>query len=201
MVILDMNVFLVMEDAEGRSDDFWPWTLSRCFYFEDLSGTKACGGRVFSLDASSGLFWPRAGAFGASAILPPCAQLLWCELYAMRDIQRETKKSPNEQTRSELAKIRSKPCWARMDLIVFDLGFSSGELFDRNRCEPQKHVELPPLRLKKVPCSYGVSALGKFALFRYMSEFRLRVSSFSVEETRSRITSAYRAPLKVPCSY
>jgi len=26
------------------------------------------------------VFWPRAGAFGASAILPPCAQLLWCEL-------------------------------------------------------------------------------------------------------------------------
>jgi len=30
------------------------------------------------------VFWPRAGALGASAILPPCAQLLWCELYVMK---------------------------------------------------------------------------------------------------------------------
>jgi len=29
--------------------------------------------------------WPRAGGFGARAILPPCTQLLWCELYAMKD--------------------------------------------------------------------------------------------------------------------
>jgi len=33
-------------------------------------------------------FWPRAGAFGAGAILPPCAQLLWCELYVMKDLQK-----------------------------------------------------------------------------------------------------------------
>ena len=29
--------------------------------------------------------WPRAGACSARAILPPCAQLLWCELYAIKD--------------------------------------------------------------------------------------------------------------------
>jgi len=27
------------------------------------------------------VFWPRAGAVGAGAILDLCAQLLWCELY------------------------------------------------------------------------------------------------------------------------
>jgi len=30
------------------------------------------------------VFWPRAGAFGAEAILE-CAQLVWCALYAMKD--------------------------------------------------------------------------------------------------------------------
>ena len=29
----------------------------------------------------------------------------------------------------------------------------------------------------KVPCSYSITAMGKFALLRYLSEFRLRVSS------------------------
>jgi len=36
----------------------------------------------------------------------------------------------------------------------------------------------------------------KFALLRYLSEFRLRVSSFWLEESRSRFTQACRAPLK-----
>jgi len=27
------------------------------------------------------VFWPRADAFGAGAILELCAQLVWCELY------------------------------------------------------------------------------------------------------------------------
>ena len=31
------------------------------------------------------VFRPRAGAFGASAILPLCAQLLWCEWFDMKD--------------------------------------------------------------------------------------------------------------------
>ena len=31
------------------------------------------------------VFWPLAGAWGAGEILPPCAQLLWCELYVMKD--------------------------------------------------------------------------------------------------------------------
>jgi len=43
---------------------------------------------TFSLDASSGL-WPRAGAFGARAVLPPCAHLLWCELCAMKGVHQK----------------------------------------------------------------------------------------------------------------
>jgi len=31
------------------------------------------------------VFWPRAGAFGAGAILELSAQLLWCELHDMKD--------------------------------------------------------------------------------------------------------------------
>ena len=30
----------------------------------------------------------------------------------------------------------------------------------------------------KVPCSFQLTAMGKFALLRYLSEFRLRISSF-----------------------
>ena len=37
------------------------------------------------------VFWPRAGAFGAWPILELCPQLLWCELYDMRDIPKQTK--------------------------------------------------------------------------------------------------------------
>jgi len=39
------------------------------------------------------VFWPRAGAVGARAVLSPCAQLLLCELYVMKDLQQ--KKIPN----------------------------------------------------------------------------------------------------------
>jgi len=44
-------------------------------------------------------FWPRAGAFGARAVLPPYAQLVWCELYAMKDLQKgKIKKGGGVQT-------------------------------------------------------------------------------------------------------
>jgi len=37
------------------------------------------------------VFWPLAGAWGAGELLPRCAQLLWCELHGMKDLQkRET---------------------------------------------------------------------------------------------------------------
>jgi len=40
------------------------------------------------------VFWPRAGAFGgASAIRPPCAQILWCELYVMKEGYTDTKEN------------------------------------------------------------------------------------------------------------
>jgi len=38
-----------------------------------------------SLSMQPLVFWPRAGAFGAGAILELCAQLVWCELYDMKD--------------------------------------------------------------------------------------------------------------------
>jgi len=34
------------------------------------------------------VFWPHAGAWGAGVILPPCPQLLWCELYVMKSKQK-----------------------------------------------------------------------------------------------------------------
>jgi len=35
------------------------------------------------------VFWQLAGAWGAGEVLPRCAQLLWCELYVRKDLQRE----------------------------------------------------------------------------------------------------------------
>jgi len=43
------------------------------------------------------VFWPPAGAWGAGVILPPCAQLLWCQLYVMKSIKKKkvnTKQAP-----------------------------------------------------------------------------------------------------------
>jgi len=49
------------------------------------------------------VFWPRAGAFGASAMLPPCTQLLWCELYDMKGkkIKINTHTQMSERRREE----------------------------------------------------------------------------------------------------
>jgi len=41
------------------------------------------------------VFWPHAGAWGAGVILPPCAQLLWHELYVMKSLQNNQKKIDN----------------------------------------------------------------------------------------------------------
>jgi len=41
------------------------------------------------------VFWPLAGACGAGKVLPPCAQLLWCELYGMKDLQKGKKRVVN----------------------------------------------------------------------------------------------------------
>jgi len=38
------------------------------------------------------VFWPRTGAFGAGAILELCAQLVWCELYVMKKLQKQKQK-------------------------------------------------------------------------------------------------------------
>jgi len=70
------------------------------FLFEDLSGRKN-----LSIPGAAGsspsipllVFWPRAGPFGTSAIRSPCAQLLWCELYDMKESQ--TYKNKNKSFR------------------------------------------------------------------------------------------------------
>jgi len=36
----------------------------------------------------------KKGAWGAGVILPPCAQLLWCELYIIKDAKKKKKKKP-----------------------------------------------------------------------------------------------------------
>jgi len=46
------------------------------------------GGRVLSLDATSGLL-ATAGAIGAGTVLVLSAQLLWCKLHDMKDSQNE----------------------------------------------------------------------------------------------------------------
>jgi len=37
------------------------------------------------------VFWPHAGAWGAGVILPPCARILWCELYVMKSTKKKKK--------------------------------------------------------------------------------------------------------------
>ena len=41
--------------------------------------------------------------------------------------------------------------------------------------------------------SYESNTIGKYVLFRYLSEFRLGVLSFWVQKNQSRITEAHRA--------
>ena len=35
------------------------------------------------------VFWPHAGAWGAGVIFPPCAQLLWCRVVCMKNLQKK----------------------------------------------------------------------------------------------------------------
>jgi len=44
------------------------------------------------------VFWPHAGAWGAGVILPPCAQLLWFELYVMKSTQKKKKKKKSDDS-------------------------------------------------------------------------------------------------------
>jgi len=56
---------------------------ARRAFAEDLSGRRTSRYRRRPDFSSSSMpllvFWPHAGAWGAGVILPPCAQLLWCE--------------------------------------------------------------------------------------------------------------------------
>jgi len=76
--------FLMKEILVGRFDDFLTTNFLTIFLFEDISGRRTSRYRRrlgFSSPSMPLLvFWPHAGAWGAGVILPPCAQLLWCEL-------------------------------------------------------------------------------------------------------------------------
>ena len=90
--------FLMKEILARHSDNFFGTTnFLTIFLFEDLSGRRTSQYRRrpgFSSPSMPLLvFWPHAGARGAGVILPPCAQLLWCELYVMKSIPRKGKKS------------------------------------------------------------------------------------------------------------
>ena len=85
------------EILAGRSDDFLGTTnFLTIFLFEDLSGRRTSRYRRrpgFSSPSMPLLvFWPHAGAWGAGIILPPCAQLLWHELYVMKNKIKKKKK-------------------------------------------------------------------------------------------------------------
>ena len=76
----------------GNNEDYddYDYDKGRYLFFDFLPEEKnlsisAAAGSSTSMQPS--IFWPRAGAFGAGAILPPCAQLLWCELHVMKGLQ------------------------------------------------------------------------------------------------------------------
>jgi len=56
----------------------------RTLFFQTRNG----GGRVFSFVATSSLLATR-WRLGAGAVFLFCAQLLWCLLYDMKDIQKQ----------------------------------------------------------------------------------------------------------------
>ena len=74
------------------------------------------------------VFWPLAGAWGAGEILPPCAQLLWCELYVMKDphkkITQKAKKwlstsgEPEETVLTSLPRFTCKACRSLLSVCV-----------------------------------------------------------------------------------
>jgi len=91
-------------DFAGRFDDFLTTNFLTIFLFEDLSGRRTSRYRRrpgFSSPSMPLLvFWPHAGAWGAGVILPPCAQLLWCELYVMKDTKKKEKKRTDSSRQS-----------------------------------------------------------------------------------------------------
>jgi len=53
---------------------------------------------------------PLAGAWGAGEILPPCAQLLWCELYVMKDSHTKKKKVARTAETQRVCRGRVERC-------------------------------------------------------------------------------------------
>jgi len=104
--------------TRGLTPGFNPKTnFLTIFLFEDLSGRRTSRYRRRPGFSSPSLpllvFWPHAGAWGAGVILPPCAQLLWCELYVMKDTktkqnkQQKQKNEPEEMGNSSAAAAAS----------------------------------------------------------------------------------------------
>jgi len=88
--------FLMKEILAGRFDDFLMTNFLTIFLFEDLSGRRTSRYRRRPGLSSPWMpllvFWPHAGAWGAGVIFLPCAQLLWCELYVMKSIQKKNRR-------------------------------------------------------------------------------------------------------------
>jgi len=66
---------------DGHSDDF---SLRGPFREKNLLIPAAAGSPLL-------VFWPLASACGAVEVLPRCAQLVLCELYAIKDLQKKIK--------------------------------------------------------------------------------------------------------------
>ena len=89
-----------VKNNDGRSDDF---SLRGPFREKNLSIPAAAGSSSPSMPFL--VFWPLAGAWGAGEILPPCAQLLWCELYIMKDLH----------TKNDVARQRGQKPWLTIE--------------------------------------------------------------------------------------
>ena len=87
---------LRLQKAAGNGDyDDYDYDEGRyLFFFDFLLKEKnllipAAAGSSPSMQPP--VFWPRAGAVGAGAILELCAQLVWCALYDTKDSPKEKK--------------------------------------------------------------------------------------------------------------
>ena len=66
--------------------------------------------------------WPLAGAWGAGEVLPRCAQLLWCELYVMKDLQQKNVPARQRSARLRRSRSASETARARSPASARDVG-------------------------------------------------------------------------------
>jgi len=86
-------------------DDFFPFVL------EDLSGRRTSRYRRrpgLSPSMPFLVFWSHAGAWGAGVILPPCAQLLWCEMYVMNEKKNKKYEEFKKKKKKKYEKLKKK---------------------------------------------------------------------------------------------